>query len=128
MDRPAVQHAGRGESGVEGIVMELSHQRAGQPYGLLYPLMLISAIAVIVFSILGIASIAGWMPNALSAATRATQQASSGTTSYQAEPVAARASSTFDCAECRMLQGIRALETGAATKELRTAAEPGSRL
>ena len=50
--------------------MELSHDRPAQPYGLLYPMMLIAAIAVIVFSILGIVSIAGWMPNALSATHR----------------------------------------------------------
>jgi hypothetical protein len=34
--------------------------------GILYPLMLIAAIAVIVFSVAGIATMMGWMPAALS--------------------------------------------------------------
>jgi hypothetical protein len=34
--------------------------------GILYPLMLIAATAVIVFSIAGIATMMGWMPSALS--------------------------------------------------------------
>lgn len=34
--------------------------------GLLYPLMLIAAITVIVFSVAGIATMMGWMPTALS--------------------------------------------------------------
>jgi len=92
MDRPAVQYAGRGESHAERIVMELSQQRSAQPYGLLYPIMLIAAIAVIVFSILGIASIAGWMPGALSAAA-------TGGAGDRTLPVAVRASATFDCGE-----------------------------
>lgn len=107
--------------------MELSHQRAAQPYGLLYPLMLIAAIAVIVFSMLGIASIAGWMPNALSAAAPVTQQSSVGQTNGYA-PVAVRDAPLFDCAECGMIQTIRALESGGASKEIRIAAEPASRL
>lgn len=37
-----------------------------QPKGLLYPTMLIAAIAVILFSVIGIATMAGLMPSALS--------------------------------------------------------------
>jgi hypothetical protein len=69
--------------------------------------MLIAAIAVIVFSILGIVSIAGWMPSALSAAdadTRIVREAGA------AVPVPARARVTFECAECGMLEGMREIE------------------
>ena len=38
------------------------HKRAG----LLFPLMLIAAVGVIVFSVVGIATMMGWMPGALS--------------------------------------------------------------
>jgi hypothetical protein len=120
MDRPAVQYAGRGESHAERIVMELSQQRSAQPYGLLYPIMLIAAIAVIVFSILGIASIAGWMPGALSAAA-------TGGAGDRTLPVAVRASATFDCGECRVIDGVRTLEQDA-LRNMRIAAEPSSRL
>jgi hypothetical protein len=78
--------------------MELSEERQAQPYGLLYPMMLIAAIAVIVFSILGIVSIAGWMPSALSAASAAEQRI----TRDAAPPGAA-----FECAECGMIEGIQ---------------------
>lgn len=105
--------------------MELSHQRSTQPYGLLYPLMLIAAIAVIVFSILGIATIAGWMPGALSSASAA-QQTLSATDRTTA--AAGRGTSTFDCAECGMIETIRAIEHGVTSSDVRIAAEPGSRL
>lgn len=82
--------------------MELSEERQAQPYGLLYPMMLIAAIAVIVFSILGIVSIGGWMPNALSAAAAAQPQAES-----PAVPVPARSAAAFECAECGMIEGIK---------------------
>ena len=46
--------------------MELSRdERRFEKSGLLYPMMVIAAIAVIVFSIVGIASMAGWLPNSL---------------------------------------------------------------
>ncbi|MGH6692039.1 MAG: hypothetical protein ACREF4_15325 [Gammaproteobacteria bacterium] len=47
--------------------------------GILYPLMLIAAMAVIVFSIAGIATMMGWMPSALSG----------GADSARAQPAAA---------------------------------------
>ena len=39
---------------------------AGRKGGILYPTMLIAAIAVIIFSVLGIATMMGYMPSALS--------------------------------------------------------------
>jgi hypothetical protein len=51
----------------ERAPLEHAHRDPGDPRGsLLYPLMLIAAIAVIVFSIVGIASLIGVMPRALS--------------------------------------------------------------
>jgi outer membrane lipoprotein SlyB len=105
--------------------MELSQQRSAQPYGLLYPLMLIAAIAVIVFSILGIATIAGWMPGALSAASAA--QPTPGTTD-RTIAAAGRGASTFDCAECGMIETIRAIERSDPFSDVGVAGEPGSRL
>jgi hypothetical protein len=99
--------------------MELSHDRAHQPYGLLYPIMLIAAIAVIVFSILGIVSIAGWMPNALSSATAAQPRAES-----PAVPVSARSGAAFECAECGMINGIREIERSGVLIDARVEVKP----
>ena len=93
--------------------MEISHDRPAQPYGLLYPLMLIAAIAVIVFSILGIVSIAGWMPNALSATTL-TQQHIARDAAATTLPVSS--GPAFECAECGMIESIRELERSSATQ------------
>jgi hypothetical protein len=100
--------------------MELSQQRSGQPYGLLYPMMLIAAIAVIVFSILGIVSIAGWMPSALSAASVTELRIS-----RDAEGSAAAA---FECAECGMIESIREMERSGANTNLRVETASTSRL
>ena len=62
--------------------------------GILYPLMLIAAAAVIVFSIAGIATMMGWMPSALTGTTdaartqpaTATQQAAPRPVETQAAP------------------------------------------
>ena len=86
--------------------MELSRDRPAQPYGLLYPLMLIAAIAVIVFSILGIVSIAGWMPNALSATT-GTQPLARDAGEGIAVPVSVRIAPVFECVECGMIESLR---------------------
>ena len=87
--------------------MELSEERQAQPYGLLYPMMLIAAIAVIVFSILGIVSIGGWMPSALSAASAAEQPIARDAPASTTVPVSARSGSAFECAECSMIEGIQ---------------------
>jgi outer membrane lipoprotein SlyB len=44
--------------------------KASHPRGVLYPLLVIAAISVIVFSILGAAAIAGWLPRAQSGGDR----------------------------------------------------------
>jgi len=87
--------------------MELSEERQANPYGLLYPMMLIAAIAVIVFSILGIVSIGGWMPSALSAASAAEQAIPRAAPARTTVPTSARSGAAFECAECGMIEGIQ---------------------
>jgi len=83
--------------------MELSRERPLEGRGLLYPLMLIAAIAVIVFSVIGIASITGWMPPSLMSRANA-----AGITTSEIDT--ARSSVTFECAECGVIETIRAIE------------------
>ena len=75
--------------------------------GILYPLMLIAAIAVIVFSVAGIATMMGWMPGALSS---------------DADPARARAvpaskpakprvvTTAANCRDCGVVESMRAVE------------------
>lgn len=83
--------------------MELSRERPLDGRGLLYPLLLIAAIGVIVFSVLGIASISGWMPSSLMS------RAHAGVTT-SGEIDTARSGVTFECAECGVIESIRAIE------------------
>ena len=82
--------------------MELSTQRPLDGSGLLYPMMVIAALAVIVFSVLGIASLTGWMPSSLLSRTVAAP--------IQQEVDTARSGVTFECAECGVIESIRELE------------------
>jgi hypothetical protein len=75
--------------------MELSRERWPETRGLLYPLMVIAAIALIAFSLLGIAALTGFMPSALA---------------HSDTPVLPHSESTFECAECGMLETMRELE------------------
>jgi predicted RNA-binding Zn-ribbon protein involved in translation (DUF1610 family) len=84
--------------------MELSRERPLEGRGLLYPLLLIAAIAVIVFSVIGIASITGWMPSSLMSRAHAAGVTTSG------EIDTARSGVTFECAECGVIESIRAIE------------------
>ena len=88
--------------------MELSRERPPlEGRGLLYPMMVIAAIAVIVFSVLGIASITGWMPSGLiSRAEAATVQPSQRINVGDV----ARSSLTFECAECGVIESIREIK------------------
>ncbi len=78
--------------------MEMSQIRNNP--GLLYPMMIIAAIAVIVFSIVGIASITGFMPNAM---------VGKGT-ALAAVDVEEEATPAFQCAECGVIQSVRDIE------------------
>lgn len=82
--------------------MELSRERLDGP-GLLYPMMVIAAIAVIVFSVVGIASISGWMPSGL------ISRAAAATVNHNGIDTA-RGGATFQCAECGVIESLRELE------------------
>ena len=73
--------------------------------GILYPVMLIAAIAVIVFSIVGIATMMGWLPAALSgvSGSAADKAAAASGRSWQAPAAAA------SCNDCGVIESIRAL-------------------
>ena len=83
--------------------MELSRERSMERTGLLYPMMVIAAIAVIVFSLIGIATVMGWLPQGLVGRAAAA-------TIEQNEFDTARTGVTFDCGECGVIQSIRSLE------------------
>lgn len=81
--------------------MVLTHHNV-EYEGLLYPLMVIAAVAVIVFSLLGIANVSGWLPSALR---------SSDDVELSAAPAPNTDSSqvgAFACAECGVLDSLRA--------------------
>ncbi len=87
----------------------------GKRDGILYPLMLIAAIAVIVFSVVGIATMMGWMP---SAASRAEPQSRSGSAGNESAAMPAPmtnrprvASSSAVCQDCGVVESIRAVES-----------------
>ena len=75
--------------------------------GILYPVMLIAAIAVIVFSVAGIATMMGWMPGLLSDAGPAGAQPVPA--SKLAEPRVVTAAT--DCRDCGVVESMRAVET-----------------
>lgn len=79
--------------------MEMSQIRNNP--GLLYPMMVIAAIAVIVFSIVGIASMSGWMPNAM---------LGNGTAMAAVVGIEEEATPAFQCAECGVIQSVRDIE------------------
>jgi len=68
--------------------------------GILYPVMLIAAIAVIVFSIVGIATMMGWLPSALSGSAADKAAAASGRAWLASAP---------SCDDCGVIESIRAL-------------------
>jgi hypothetical protein len=98
--------------------VELSREDRLASPGLLYPLLVIAAIAVIVLSIAGMAAISGWMPRAMVAAPP------SSTAAPEAAPVTERgrvaernlvADTTqprhaLQCEECGVGDSVRELE------------------
>ncbi|MDH5534840.1 MAG: glycine zipper 2TM domain-containing protein [Betaproteobacteria bacterium] len=98
-------------------------QARDQKSGLLYPTMLVAAIALIIFSVIGIAAITGLMPSAISKSE--SQPAHSPakaavTDSSTARPPKARAAITSptravgSCSDCGVVSSIRALEAATA--------------
>ena len=88
--------------------------------GILYPLMVIAAIAVIVFSVAGIATMMGWMPSVSSktqpaadersgaAAPRSESAARTGDAVHASRP---RIASSAPCPDCGVVESIRTVET-----------------
>ena len=88
--------------------------------GLLYPMMVIAAIVVIAFSLVGMASVTGWMPSVMqSVLVSAEQPAAVAERDEASAPDAARASAAFNCGECGMIETIREIER-------RASPEPGA--
>jgi len=76
--------------------------------GILYPLMLIAAIAVIVFSIAGTATIMGWLPDARSRAAEAREPQIQAPAPATRTP--SRSALASRCADCGIIESIRAVE------------------
>ena len=80
--------------------------------GILYPVMLIAAIALIVFSAVGIATMMGWMPAALSGGDPVASSAPA--TAPVAKAAVSRprvtASAAAACHDCGVIESIRVVE------------------
>lgn len=109
----------------------LSRSSAGEYQGgLLYPTMLVAAIAVIIFSVIGIAAITGLLPMAAStsfsqpvvSSSRDAVKAETTMRAAQVRAVARPAGAAGSCADCGGVSSARALEAEAATSGLRAAA------
>lgn len=94
---------------MEGIKL-LEKQR-----NLLYPLMVIAAVTVIVFSIVGIATMLGWLPSAQSMADPASRtDAVSGMENAPARALPGSAAADrvpAQCANCGVIESIRVVES-----------------
>jgi len=81
--------------------------------GILYPLMLIAAITVIVFSVAGIATMMGWLPSVQSGSEPAARTGAAPATAPAPKVTASRpriASSAAACADCGVVESIQAVE------------------
>jgi outer membrane lipoprotein SlyB len=86
-----------------------SVRAAGHRPGLLYPLMLIAAIAVIVFSLAGTATIMGWLPDARSRAVE-DRDADGRAAAPPAAQNPVRSALAGRCSDCGVIESIRAVE------------------
>ena len=85
--------------------------------GILYPMMLIAAVSVIIFSVVGIAAMTGLIPNARSGSDpAATSGPASGSGQSSAPAPSAKstkprlAASAASCTDCGVVESIRAVE------------------
>jgi outer membrane lipoprotein SlyB len=83
-----------------------AHRRSG----ILYPVMVIAAIMLIVFSVVGIATMMGWMPSATSGGERGVKPGATPTENSGARP-RPFASASASCANCGVVESIRVVET-----------------
>ena len=98
-------------------MMELTRERPLAGQGLLYPMMVIAAIAVIVFSVVGIATMTGWMPSGLLSESMELTRSESRDRNGLA-PDAGRSTPTFECAECGVIETIREIDRRGANSVL----------
>jgi outer membrane lipoprotein SlyB len=84
--------------------------------GALYVLMIVAAIAVTVFSALGIAAMMGWIPSAASRSEPAAGQAAPA--SADARAPARAAATSRACAACGVVEAIRLVEVEGAPSGL----------
>jgi hypothetical protein len=90
--------------------------------GILYPLMLVAAAGVIVFSIAGIATMMGWIPSALTSGVSpagARLEASQSTAPRSVAPAS-------ECRECGIVESLRVVEAPAEGNDAAAFAVPGS--
>lgn len=82
--------------------------------GMLYPVMLIAAIAVIVFSAAGIATMMGWMPSAQSKIEPTAKAVPEAAKPATGRPALSRprsvAAAPAACADCGVVESIHAVE------------------
>jgi outer membrane lipoprotein SlyB len=81
--------------------------------GILYPLMLIAAITVIVFSVAGIATMMGWLPSVQSGSEPAARTGAAPAAAPTPKVAASRpriTSSAAACADCGVVESIQAVE------------------
>lgn len=82
--------------------------------GVLYPAMLIAAIAVIIFSVVGIATVTGLMPNARSGGDQSVTGKQSSAPATPASPATAArprlAAGSASCTNCGVVELIRTVE------------------
>ena len=87
--------------------------------GMLYPLMILAAISVIIFSVVGIATMTGQVPNAFSSAHRAEPAAPRFAPASGAQPAAVPSGKAVQsrdviavagCANCGVIESIREIE------------------
>lgn len=100
--------------------MVLTRESYMDDHGLLYPMMVIAAIAVIAFSVVGMASVSGWMPSAVQSALMSVDPSRD----HASTPDIPRTGAAFNCGECGMIETIREIERRAAPES--EAARPTS--
>jgi uncharacterized protein YcfJ len=76
--------------------------------GILYPLMLIAAITVIVFSVAGIATMMGWLPSVESKGEPSAKAAPAA--KFAAGRPRVMSSAASACGDCGVVESIRAVE------------------
>lgn len=99
--------------------METTNNNLEKRSGILYPMMLIAAVAVIIFSVVGIATMTGLIPTARSGGDPAAAgglASGSGQPSAPASSASAKstrprlAASGASCTDCGVVESIRAVE------------------